>query len=134
MSSSTSMNDSLHEHYQQLKQALLHLGYFRHGTLLERLMPCGKPNCACHASPPRLHGPYYQWTRKLQGKTVTVALSPEQAHLLAGWIATGRELNRILAQMQRLSFRATERLLKELPPPVRKKPLERAGGRRTPKR
>jgi hypothetical protein len=21
-------------------------------------------NCACHADPPRLHGPYRQWTRK----------------------------------------------------------------------
>jgi hypothetical protein len=96
-------------------------------------MPCGKSGCACQASPPRLHGPYYQWTRKVDGKTVSVRLTREQADLLAGWIATGRDLNRIIAQMERLSLRVTDRILKELPPPARKTPAARARGKRTPK-
>lgn len=127
------MNNNLAQHYQELQRALSQLGYFRRGTLLKRLMACGKPGCACQASPPRLHGPYYQWTRKVGGKTVTVRLTHEQADLLEGWIATGRELDKIIAQMERLSLRATDHLLKELPPPMRKTPAERARGTRAPK-
>ena len=127
------MNNTPAQHYQDLQRALSHLGYFRRGTLLKRFMPCGKPGCACQASPPRLHGPYYQWTRKVAGKTVTVRLTHEQADLLAGWIATGRQMDKIIAHMERLSLRATDRLLKELPPPRRNTPAVRARATRAPK-
>lgn len=127
------MNNTPAQHYQDLQRALSHLGYFRRGTLLKRFMPCGKPGCACQASPPRLHGPYYQWTRKVSGKTVSVRLTHEQADLLAGWIATGREMDKIIAQMERLSLRATDHLLKQLPPPMRNTPAARARGTRAPK-
>jgi hypothetical protein len=120
------MKTDLQQRYQELHQALGRIGYFRRGTLLKRFMACGKPGCACQASPPRLHGPYYQWTRKVGGKTVTVRLTREQAELLAGWIAAGREIDRIIAQMERLSLRATEGILKELPSPQRQaKPARR---------
>jgi len=93
-------------------------------------MTCGKPGCACKASPPRLHGPYYQWTRKVDGKTVTVRVSADQAKLLEGWIAAGKELDRIVAEMQQMSMEVTELMLQRLPPP-RRKPLVR---RRHPQR
>jgi hypothetical protein len=32
------------------------------GSITERRTRCGRRNCACHADPPRLHGPYWQWT------------------------------------------------------------------------
>jgi len=73
------MNPHLPPEYRQLQLALSRIGFFRRGTLLTRMMTCGKPVCACKASPPRLHGPYYQWTRKVDGKTVTVNLSADQA-------------------------------------------------------
>jgi len=127
------MKTDLQQNYQELQRALSQVGYFRRGTLLKRFMPCGKPGCACQASPPRLHGPYYQWTRKVDGKTVTVRLTLEQAQLLAAWIDNGRQLDRIVAQMERLSLRATDRLLKELPSPTRKASAARAQGKRAPK-
>jgi hypothetical protein len=126
------MKTDLPQNYQQLQRALSRVGYFRHGTLLKRFMACGKSGCACQASPPRLHGPYYQWTRKVDGITVTVRLTREQADLLAVWIATGRELDRIIAQMERMSLRATDRLLKKLPSPTRKTPSARTRGKRAP--
>jgi hypothetical protein len=119
------MKTDLPRNYRQLQLALSRIGYFRRGTLLKRFMPCGKPGCACQATPPRLHGPYYQWTHKVEGKTVTVRLTAEQAELLAAWIATGRELDRIITEMQRLSLRATDRILKQLPPPTRTAPKTR---------
>ena len=88
-------------------------------------MTCGKAGCACKASPPRLHGPYYQWTRKVDGKTVTVRLSARQAKLLEGWIANGRQLDRIVAEMEWRSLEATERMLQQLPSPTRKASVRR---------
>jgi hypothetical protein len=76
-------------------------------------MPCGKPGCCCQASPPELHGPYYQWTRKVRGKTVTVRLTREEARLLEEWISNGRQLDRIVAQMEAVALRITERLMKQ---------------------
>ena len=97
--------------YEALKRAVLTLGPIRRGSLVRRFMPCGKPGCCCQASPPELHGPYYQWTRKVQGKTVTVRLTPEEARLFEEWIANGRQLDRIVAQMEAVSLRLTERLV-----------------------
>ena len=55
----------------QLAQA----GFALPGTLTVRTYACCKPNCRCHADPPRLHGPYAEWTRKIGGKTVTRRLT-----------------------------------------------------------
>ena len=107
------MSKDLHR-YQQLQHALTRIGYFRRGTLLKRFIACGKPGCACQASPPRLHGPYYQWTRKVGGKTVTVRLSRQEAKLLEEWIANGRRLDRLIGEMEGVSLRCTDRLLRKL--------------------
>ena len=64
--------------------------------------------------PSKLHGPYYQWTRKVGGKTVTVRLSLQEATLLEEWIANGRRLDRLIGQMEGVSLRRTDRLLKKL--------------------
>ncbi len=119
------MKADLSPDYKQLQLALSHIGFFRRGTLLKRMMTCGKPVCACKASPPRLHGPYYQWTRKVDGKTVTVRVSAEQATLLEGWIAAGKELDRVVAEMEHISLEVTELMLQRLPPPKRKVPVKR---------
>ena len=49
------------------------------GSLSTARSTCGKPNCACKAKPPKLHGPYYRWTGFLEGKRTTKTLTPEQA-------------------------------------------------------
>lgn len=104
------------ERYEALKQALAEVGLVRRGSLVKRFMPCGKPGCRCQATPPRLHGPYHQWTRKVRGKTVTVRLRQHEAQLLAGWIANGRRLEKIVREMERVSLRITERLLRAAGP------------------
>lgn len=60
-----------------------------------------------------LHGPYYQWTRKVRGKTATVRLTREEADLLRQWISNGRQLNKIVAQIESVSMRITQRLLRK---------------------
>jgi hypothetical protein len=100
------------ERFEALKASLTEVGCFRRGTVLRRFMHCGRSSCHCYADPPKLHGPYYEWTRKVQGKTVSVRLTPEQAQLVEQWIANARRLDQILAEMERVSSRLTEPLLR----------------------
>lgn len=102
--------------YENLKRDILLLGFIRRGSLLRRFMPCGKPGCQCQAPSPKLHGPYYQWTRKIRGKTVTVRLTQHQAELLGEWIANSRRLDAILLQMENVSMRITEQLRQQPAP------------------
>jgi hypothetical protein len=64
--------------FQELKADLAQIEYFSKGTLPARMVRCGKPQCACGKDPSKRHGPYYEWTYKARGKTVTVRLAPER--------------------------------------------------------
>lgn len=56
-----------------------------------------------HTGRARRYGPYLIWTRKVDDKTVTLALSRPQARLVAKAIANRRRLEKTLAKMQRLT-------------------------------
>jgi len=101
--------------YEALKEALRRLGYVRPGSLVRRFMPCGKPSCRCMSDPPTLHGPYYQWTLRVGGKTKTVRLTEDQARLCEEWIANHRKLKGIVRRMKAMSLRETDRLLRKAP-------------------
>jgi len=85
------------------------LGFALPGTLIERRTRCGKPNCRCHAGPPRPHGPYWQWTRKRNGKTITINLTPDQATRYQPWFDTARDIRGTLARIEELSLRIASR-------------------------
>ncbi len=97
--------------FKALKQAILGLGYARPGSVVRRFMPCGKPGCRCMADPPQLHGPYYQWSYRIKGKTKTVRLTEEQAHLCEQWAENHRRLRSIIRQMERHSLKKTDKTL-----------------------
>lgn len=81
-------------------------GFVSIGSVVRRFQRCGKPSCRCHADPPQLHGPYWQWTRAVNGRTVTRNLTEDQARLYQEWIANRRRLTKILAEMDKVSERA----------------------------
>jgi hypothetical protein len=66
---------------QALQKELQQLDCFLKGTVLKRMMKCGRPQCACHRDPAKRHGPYFEWTYKVKGKTVNVKLSAQAAPL-----------------------------------------------------
>ena len=74
------------------------------GTLIERRIRCGKPGCRCHADPPVLHGPYWQWTRKVAGKTVTRLVSDEQLKDYRQWLDNDRRLRALVAELEALTL------------------------------
>jgi hypothetical protein len=69
---------------RRIAAELAALGFALPGTLADRMTRCGRPNCRCHADPPRLHGPYHQWTRKKNGKTATRILTGDYQRATAG--------------------------------------------------
>src|SRR5260370_27431518 len=62
---------------RRLAAELGKIGLTLPGTILRRETRCGRANCRCHADPPQLHGPYWWWTRIVDGKTVTRMLTDE---------------------------------------------------------
>jgi len=83
-------------------------GYLSQGSVFERR--------------PGQQGSPYVWTRKVQAKTVTVALSKKQYQWLRRAIANQRELDRIVHQMQKLSRQV---LFDTVPGVIRRKRLGR---------
>jgi hypothetical protein len=83
------------------------------GTLNERLTKCGKANCRCKADPPTLHGPYWTWTRKINNKTVTRYLSPEEVDRYEEFFDNSKRLRDLTAQLQALSLSLVEGELEE---------------------
>ena len=75
------------------------VGFALPGTLTERMTRCGHPGCRCHADPPRLHGPYHQWTRKKDGKTVTRILTDDQLADYQPWFDNQRRLRALVAEL-----------------------------------
>jgi len=53
-----------------IRAALTQVDYLCSGTLLKRMMKCGKASCRCQEDPAARHGPYYEWGRMKGGKLV----------------------------------------------------------------
>jgi hypothetical protein len=79
-------------------------GFALPGTLTIRAYACGKPNCRCHADPPRLHGPYAEWTRKIDGKTVTRRLTQAELTAWQPLFDNAKKIRALLAELQDLTL------------------------------
>ncbi|HLB86485.1 MAG TPA: DUF6788 family protein [Terriglobales bacterium] len=83
--------------------ALTQIGFFCKGTVLKRMMKCGKAQCACASDATKRHGPYYELTYKANGKTVNVKLSPQAAPLYKAAAQQYRKLKTLLNRLDKLS-------------------------------
>ncbi|MGH9186515.1 MAG: DUF6788 family protein [Acidimicrobiales bacterium] len=72
--------DKARARQRQIGAEIAKLGFCLPGSLVQRTSRCGNPTCGCHTDPSRLHGPYWFWTRKVNGKTVTRNLSLGHLH------------------------------------------------------
>lgn len=94
--------------YRQLLRQLAKTGWISHGYVQNRGPGAG--------------GPCYQWTRKVRGKTVSVALSQEQYLWMKEAIANWHAVQAILLRMEQLSRTV---MLKTIPDTRRRKPLSK---------
>ncbi len=92
-----------------LVRRLAEAGFALPGTLLEVAHICGKPNCRCGADPPHPHGPYHRWTRKIDGKTVTRRLTPDQMARYGEWFENAKRIRALVAELETLSLVVAER-------------------------
>ena len=99
--------------YRDLAAELATIGLIHSGSVTRRYTRC----CKCHADPPQPHGPYYQWTAKTNGKTVTRRLTEDEATLYQEWIANDRQLRHLIRQMRQIAAKAVELKLKQAASP-----------------
>jgi len=95
--------------YRRLQARLAQTSWVALGTVLER-------------NKPGQGGPRYQWSRRVEGKTVTVALSAEQFAWLKAAIANQRKVWATLEQMHQITLR---HLWQNLPKTTRRKQLSK---------
>ncbi len=87
--------------YRELASRIADLGLIHRGSVVHR-----------HAAgDPAGRKPYFQWSGKTAGKTVTRTLSPEEAGLYREWIANDRALQAILKDMRRVCEHAAQLIL-----------------------
>jgi len=100
------------------------IGFALPGSLTVKAYRCGKQNCRCHGDPPRLHGPYAFWTRKVNNKTVTRMLNDEQLAAYQPMFDSARRIRALVAELQELSLELVD------PGPANPRPKPAAAGRR----
>lgn len=103
--------------YAALRRDLARTGFLWVGTVLHQYTVCGKPYCRCLKDPRHRHGPYYVWTRKVQGKTVTRMLPDAEGRLYTEWIENRRRMDKTITKMRSLSKRLAPLLLRRAATP-----------------
>jgi len=92
----TKLNDLIRR-FNQCVKAVASEGYVLQGSVMRRhLQRTGSRG-------PKAYGPYFLWTRKVENKTVTHALTREQAQIIAQAVRTNRQLEQRLAKLRALS-------------------------------
>ncbi len=91
--------------YARLTSRLSKLGFVLQGTITERTIVRADPQAP---GKEKTYGPYYQWTFKRTGKTVTVNLTASQAKTYQRAIDNHRRMEKIFEEMRTLSLKILE--------------------------
>ena len=101
---------------ERITAELAALGPCLPGSVVVRTARCGKTACSCHGDPPRLHGPFRSWTRKITGKTATRLLTEDQLTAYQPLFDNHRRLKNLVQQLEELSLAIIERDPRWKPP------------------
>ena len=96
----------LRREHRSLVKKIGQLGPVLKGSVSPRYTRCGKPKCRCQDNPPKLHGPYWQWSTSVDGKTVSRTLNDQQRDLYQQWVDNRKQLEDIIRQMHHLALDA----------------------------
>ncbi len=95
----------LKRRYERLTARLGKPGFVLQGTITKRSIIRENP---ADPGKEKIYGPYYQWTRKQGGKTVTVNLTASQAKIYQKAIDNHRTMEQIIKEMRALSLKICE--------------------------
>lgn len=74
-----------------------------YGTISIARAKCGQKNCRCQKDSEALHGPYYRWTGRLNGKITTKTLNREVAEECELRIANYKKFQQQIENLLKLS-------------------------------
>lgn len=94
---------------KEIKTKINNLDYISVGTLSTTYKQCGKANCRCSKGKEYWHGPYYIWTRKENGKTITKCLTKEQAKHCKKALKNMKTLNQYIRKWKNESVKYIEK-------------------------
>ena len=60
-----------------------------------------------------LHGPYWHWSTKVNGKTVNRRVNDREAALYNQWIDNDRQARELLAKMREVAAKAASLIIRE---------------------
>jgi hypothetical protein len=87
---------------KQLSQELASLGDLLFGSLIGRMMQCGKQGCRCHRDPEYRHGPLYYLSDNQGGKTRWVYVRKSQVEEVRESLARGHRAEEIIRELAEL--------------------------------
>ena len=96
---------------EEIVAAISRLGLAVPGSITDRMTRCQRSGCHCKADPPRLHGPYPTWTRRVDGTTITRTLRPEDADQLRSYLDTHHKLRQLVTELEAISAQIAEESL-----------------------
>ena len=104
--------EAMRRRYRTLAAKLAKTGLILQGSITERVIvqPPAK-----RQGKQKAYGPYYQWTWKRHGKTVTVNLTASQTRTYSRAIKNHRKMGNIIRQMRELSLDILEATTKGVP-------------------
>jgi hypothetical protein len=105
--------DAARQRIEQIHTTLGRIDLLCSGTLSERMMKCGKPNCGCATDPAARHGPYYEWRHMRGTKIAQRYLTSQQAQVLRQAIDNYHLVKKLLRSWEE----NTERLIDADYPP-----------------
>lgn len=88
--------DAARERIAALREKIASIELLCSGTLVERMVKCGKPNCRCATDPSERHGPYHQWGHMRGDTAAHRYVTPEQARVLRQAIDNHRQVKKLL--------------------------------------
>lgn len=100
--------EQLEQRHRDLLRQIETVGLVLRGSIGRYRTRCGGSGCGCASDPEARHGPYFIWTRKVGGKTVTVMLPDDMAPRLQAWIANTRKFDSLVKELQKLGLRAAQ--------------------------
>lgn len=89
----------------RLRERIAQIDLVCSGTLHRRTKVCGKPTCACATDDSARHGPYWEWSRRENGRLAHNVVSPATAAALKSAIRNQRRIRRLLVLWERESLR-----------------------------
>ena len=94
--------------YDKLKNQLVKIGHVCLGSINTVYTKCGNTYCECIKDKTKKHGPYYSWTRKIKGKTVSKRLSENQVKICKKFINNYKKLKVLIENMKDVSAKIVD--------------------------